>query len=112
VTKIELFVSPTCPYCPGAKNTVHEVAAQLNAQKQGAVEIVEYDTFTPQGSAKASEYGVTHVPTLFISGSGIPQKILLDDAPTQKDLLDAIEMAQGTKKIERKKGFFERLLGK
>lgn len=109
-TLIELFTSPTCPYCPAAKRTVEETVAELNLKKK-PIELGEYDTYTLEGHEKAKDYGVQVVPSIFVSGSGIKEKILIEGGPSKEELLEAIEMAEGRRKAEKKKGFWEKLFG-
>ncbi len=84
---------------------------ELNSAKPDSLQLDEYDTFTGSGSAKARECDVTGVPSIFVSGSAIAQKILIEGAPSKEELLQAIEMAEGKRSIERPKGFFEKLFG-
>ena len=111
MAKIELFTSPTCPYCPGAKKVAAQVTAELNNQKENSVEFEEYDTYTETGGSKASEYGIMAVPSIYVSGSAIKEKILFEGAPAKKDLLAAVEMADGKRALEKPKSFWKKLFG-
>ncbi len=123
---IELFTSPTCPYCPAAKKVAKEVVGEMNggeknlvknaggtgdSEKKVLVELREYDTWEETGQAKAREYGIMAVPSIIVSGAGINEKILVEGAPSKKDLLAAIEMAEGKRSIEKKKSFWGNLFG-
>lgn len=109
MTLIELFTSPTCPYCPGAKKVVEQVVEEASSQEE-KIDLQQFDTWSEEGGAKAAEYGVTAVPSIFVSGKGIPQKVFLEGAPSKQDLLEAIEMAGGKRSVEKPKGFLEKLL--
>jgi small redox-active disulfide protein 1 len=73
VVKIEVFYSPTCPYCPLAMKMVSEVASQF----KDSVKVEEVDTWTPEGIHKAMKYGIQAVPTIVINGKirflGVPK---------------------------------------
>lgn len=84
---------------------------ELNSAKPDSLQLAEYDTFTEEGSTKAREYEVAGVPSIFVSGSAIAQKVLIEGAPSKEELLQAIEMAQGKRSIEKPKAFFEKLFG-
>ena len=45
MVKIEVYFSPVCPHCPGAKKLVAEVAARYG----GKVEVEEVNTYTAEG---------------------------------------------------------------
>ena len=108
-TFIDLFTSPTCPYCPGAKAVTDKVVGELNAKGEELV-LSEFDISTAAGMAKAREYGVTHVPDIVIYvGSG--RKVSIEGAPKQASLERAIEMAQGkVNAVEKKeRGFLSKL---
>lgn len=59
---LELFTSPTCPYCPAAKKVIGSVASQLN----DAV-VLDRDISLKENQEIASRYGITSVPTLVIN---------------------------------------------
>lgn len=108
MTTIELFTSPTCPYCPAAKAVVEQVVGEANLG-ENTIDLLQFDTWSDEGASKAREYGIMAVPSIFVSGKGIPQKVLLEGAPSKQDLLEAIEMAEGKKSVEKKKNFLEKL---
>ncbi len=103
---IELFTSPTCPFCPGAKKTAEQVVENL-ANKGEEVELREFNTTTRQGAAKANEYGITHVPELVVYENS-EKKILIEGAPSLQSLERAIRMAQGKEEIPHKKNALDK----
>lgn len=70
--KVEVFYSPTCPYCPIARRMVAEVVPQFGDK----VEVEEVNTWTPEGQRRAVAYGIHAVPTIAIAGKvkfvGVP----------------------------------------
>jgi glutaredoxin-like protein len=58
---IQVFVTPTCPYCPSAVRTAHQMAIE-NPQhiKADAIEAAEFPHLV-------SKYGITAVPTMIIN---------------------------------------------
>jgi thioredoxin 1 len=68
---IELFTSPTCPHCPGAKKVAENVVRQIH----GAL-LIERDVSIPENAEVAARYGIQGVPTLVINGKyqmvGVP----------------------------------------
>jgi small redox-active disulfide protein 1 len=68
---LELFTSPTCPHCPGAKRVAENVVGQLS----GAL-LIERDISIPEDAAIAAAYGVKGVPTIVVNGKykmvGVP----------------------------------------
>ncbi|MEE8354931.1 MAG: thioredoxin family protein [Candidatus Bathyarchaeia archaeon] len=64
MVKIEVYFSPVCPHCPGAKKLVAEVAARYG----GRVEVEEVNTFTAEGIKSGMTNEVMSVPTVFIDG--------------------------------------------
>ena len=57
---IQVFVTPTCPYCPGAVSLAHKLALESDAIRGDMVEAIEF----PQLSAR---YGVMGVPKVVIN---------------------------------------------
>lgn len=81
--KIEVFYSPTCPYCPVARKMVADVAPAFG----GKVEVEEVNIWTPEGQRRALAYGISAVPTIAIAG-----KVKFVGVPTSKgELARAIE---------------------
>ena len=64
MVKAEVYFSPVCPHCPGAKKLVTEVASRYGDE----VEVEEIDTFTPEGIKRGMANDVMAVPTVFIDG--------------------------------------------
>lgn len=64
MVKIEVYFSPVCPHCPGAKKLVAGVASRYD----GDVEVEEIDTYTEEGIQRGMVNGVMGVPTVFIDG--------------------------------------------
>lgn len=64
MVKIEVYFSPVCPHCSGAKKLVAEVASRYG----GDVEVEEIDTYTEEGIQRGMANGVMAVPTVFIDG--------------------------------------------
>jgi small redox-active disulfide protein 1 len=62
MVKIEVFFSPVCPHCPGAKKLVGEVAARYGVK----VEVEEVNTFTAEGIKRGMANEVMSVPTVII----------------------------------------------
>ncbi len=68
---IELFTSPTCPYCPRAK----EIAERIVKRLPNAL-LIERDVSQPENAEIARRYGIMGVPTMVINGrykiTGVP----------------------------------------
>lgn len=62
MVKAEVYFSPVCPHCPGAKKLVTEVASRYGD------EVEEIDTFIPEGIKRMMANTVMAVPTVFIEG--------------------------------------------
>jgi len=107
-TRIGIFMSPTCPHCPGALEMVNEIAAGRND-----VLIEEYNTITPLGSKMAAEHGIIGVPTILINGPGYKDTIAFRGAPSRLKLMSAIDVTRGKKTIDiledKRDGFFKRI---
>jgi thioredoxin 1 len=87
MVKIEVYYSPVCPHCAGAKKLVSQVASKYG----GEVEIEEIDTFTKEGMKRGMANNIMAVPTVFVDGErkfvGFPFK--------EENLLASIEKALG-----------------
>ena len=85
VVKIEVYFSPVCPHCPGAKKLVAEVASRYG----DSVEVEEVNTYTPEGIQRGMANGIMSVPTVFVEGEqkfvGFPFR--------EKDLVASIDEA-------------------
>lgn len=87
MVKIEVYYSPVCPHCAGAKKLVSQAASRYG----GEVEVEEIDTFTMDGMKRGMANNVMAVPTVFVNGErkfvGFPFK--------EEDILASIEKALG-----------------
>ncbi len=68
---IELFTSPTCPYCPKAKNIAEKIVKEIpNAL------LIERDVTINENAEISRKYGIQGVPTMIINGTyrivGVP----------------------------------------
>ena len=80
VVKLEVFTSPSCPYCPMAK----EVAEEARGKFGDSIEI-EYVDITKDRD-RAIEYGLMAVPAIAIDG-----EIKFVGAPSLEDLEASIK---------------------
>jgi len=64
LVKIEVYFSPVCPHCPGAKKLVAEVASRYG----DSVEVEEVNTYTPEGIKRGMANEVMAVPAVFVEG--------------------------------------------
>jgi glutaredoxin len=101
--KIEIFTSPTCPYCPGAVKAAREFA------KGNDVQVVENSTATMQGSKRAEEYDVRSVPTLVITGPGSSERIGYVGIPSQSGLKKMVNIALGKEGWEEPEGLLSKI---
>jgi thioredoxin 1 len=62
MVKIDVYFSPVCPHCPGAKRLVAEVSSEHG----GRVE--EINTYTREGIERGMANGVMAVPMVFVDG--------------------------------------------
>ena len=92
--EIEVFTSPTCPFCPGAKKAVEEVAKERND-----VSYSELNVATPEGSIKAREFEVFSVPTIFVRGPAVNEIMALKGIPSKEKLNELIDIGVGLKKL-------------
>ena len=87
MVKIEVYFSPVCPHCPGAKKLVAEGSSRYGDD----VEVEEINTYTPEGIKRGMANGVMSVPTVFVDGEqkfvGFPFK--------EEDLVAFIDVALG-----------------
>jgi len=78
MVKIEVFTSPMCPHCPGAKRVVEEVAGEVEGVEVEHVNVME----NPE---KAAKYGIMAVPTIVIDG-----EVKFVGAPTKEALKEEL----------------------
>jgi len=83
---IEIFTSPTCPYCPAAKALVDMVA-----KAQEDVTVVEHTPMTAEGRKRSKEFGITSVPTIHVSGEGSKEIVGVKGLPKKETLLKMID---------------------
>ncbi|MDR1818857.1 MAG: MJ0307 family thioredoxin [Methanobrevibacter sp.] len=76
VFKVEVFTSPTCPYCPMAEEIVMKAKGQLKDEMN--VEVVNI----MEDKKRATDYGIMAVPAIAINGI-----VEFVGAPTLDDLL-------------------------
>ena len=79
VVKIEVFTSPSCPYCPMATELVDEVKKEM----EDDLEVEKIDIM--QDREKAIEYGLMAVPAIALNGV-----VRFVGAPSKAELIDAI----------------------
>ncbi len=85
--KIQVFVTPSCPYCPRAVRMAHQFAMVNDKIDGSMVEALEFEDI-------ANEYGVMSVPHIVINGSytfigAVPETQFLNY------LFDALQGKQG-----------------
>ncbi len=72
--KIEVYTSPSCPYCPHAVKLLDEVAPSFGQK----VTVEEINSWSEEGQTRALKYGIMAVPTIVINGKvkfvGVPKK--------------------------------------
>ena len=85
MVKIEVYFSPVCPHCPGAKTLVAEVATRYG----GKVEVEEVNTYTAEGIKRGMANEVMSVPTVFIDG----ERSFVGFPFPEEDLVASIEAA-------------------
>jgi small redox-active disulfide protein 1 len=85
LVKIEVYFSPVCPHCPGAKKLVAEVAARYGEK----VVVEEVNTYTAEGIKKGMANEVMSVPTVIIDGG----KRIVGFPFQEQDLVSSIEEA-------------------
>jgi small redox-active disulfide protein 1 len=82
VVKIEVFTSPSCPYCPMAVQLVDDVKKDMTDD----VEIEKIDIMVDQ--EKAREYGLMAVPAIALNGV-----VRFVGAPGKEELVEAVKEA-------------------
>jgi len=84
--RIEFFYSPTCPYCPAAKEMLREIADSYS----GMLSIEEIDAWSESGEPRAERYDVRLVPSIVING-----KKCVEGIPNREQMSRAIAEAVG-----------------
>ena len=81
--KIEIYTSPTCPYCPAAIRMLQK-AIDIYGKE---IEVTKIDITTPNGEELATYYEIKATPTIVMNGivkyRGAP--------PSESNLFDEIE---------------------
>jgi small redox-active disulfide protein 1 len=80
VVKVEVFTSPSCPYCPMAVQLVEEVKKEMIDD----IEIEKIDIMSER--KKAIEYGLMAVPAIALNGV-----VKFVGAPGKEELVAAIK---------------------
>jgi thioredoxin 1 len=62
--KIEIYTSPTCPYCPAAIRMLQKAVDIY----EDAIEVTKVDITTPSGQELASFYNIQATPTIVMNG--------------------------------------------
>lgn len=81
---IQVFVTPTCPYCPSAVRTAHKMAIESPFIKADMVEVIEFPHL-------AHKYGVMGVPKVVIN-----DKISFEGALPEPHFLQHVLLAIGS----------------
>lgn len=76
VLKVEVFTSPSCPYCPMAEQVVEEAKKEIKDDMD--IEVVNIMT----DRQRAIDYGIMAVPAIAINGV-----VEFVGAPTKEELL-------------------------
>ena len=83
VLKIEIYTSPTCPYCPAALRMLQKA---VGIYKE-AINVTEVSVTSPEGQKLAAIYSIQATPTIVVDGDvkfrGPP--------PSESHLFDEIE---------------------
>ncbi len=80
VVKVEVFTSPSCPYCPMAVELVEEVKKEMPDD----LDIEKIDIM--QDREKAVEYNLMAVPAIALNGV-----VKFVGAPTKEELVEALQ---------------------
>ncbi len=81
---IQVFVTPTCPYCPSAVRTAHKMAIESDFIKADMVEVIEFPHL-------AHKYGVMGVPKVVIN-----EKISFEGSLPETHFLQHVLLAIGS----------------
>jgi len=80
--KVEIYTTPTCPYCPYATRMMREIAPSFGEN----VVTEEVSTWSPEGQARALKHGIIAVPTIVVN-----DKVKFVGVPRKEDLVKAIQ---------------------
>lgn len=78
---IKVFVTPTCPYCPKAVRTAHQMALENSKIKASMIEAMEF-------MEMSSKYGVMGVPKVVIN-----DKVSFEGALPESNFMEQIRNA-------------------
>ncbi|MDR2967505.1 MAG: MJ0307 family thioredoxin [Methanobacteriaceae archaeon] len=81
VLKVEVFTSPSCPYCPMAEQVVEEAKQEMGDAME--VEVVNIMT----DRQRAIDYGIMAVPAIAINGV-----IEFVGAPSKEELMAKLKL--------------------
>ncbi|MGQ9618926.1 MAG: protein disulfide oxidoreductase [Candidatus Aminicenantia bacterium] len=81
---IQVFVTPTCPYCPSAVRTAHKMAIENEFVKADMIEVIEFPHL-------AHKHGVMGVPKVVIN-----DKISFEGALPEPHFLQNVLLAIGS----------------
>ena len=62
--QIEIYTSPTCPYCPAALRMLQKAVDMY----ENAIDVRKVDITTPGGQELAAFYNIQATPTIVING--------------------------------------------
>lgn len=79
--KVEVFTSPSCPYCPMAEQIVDEAKREIGSEME--VEVVNIMT----DRQRAVDYGIMAVPAIAINGV-----VEFVGAPTKEELMAKLKI--------------------
>ena len=82
---IQVFVTPTCPYCPGASRLAHA----MGLERRGCADVIEATEFP----ALADRYGVYGVPKVVLNETRSFEGALPEAAFLQHVMAAAVEQA-------------------
>lgn len=78
--KVEVFTSPSCPYCPMAEQLVEEAKNEIGDEME--VEVINIMT----DRQRAVDYGIMAVPAIAINGV-----VEFVGAPTKEELMTKLK---------------------
>ncbi len=88
-TKVELFISLTCPHCPSARKLVNEVISERDD-----LDVEEFIVNTPEGNNRAKELDIKSVPMIFLQGMGKKDVFVFTGTPSKGRFLEAVRLSQ------------------
>ena len=103
-SKIEVFVSPSCPHCPGAVKAARDLEKERND-----VKVVITNIATKEGRRRAERFGIFATPTTLVYGPGYPEKIGIRGIPSKEKLEKAVSISLGKEEFPQHQGLWERI---